>query len=282
MRRTTQDQTTLDRLLTYIICFLITMTTLGAAPPSKIQSPSSSSVAETNRDLPGDFHKYYGQRSTLYRDKERKLAKLDIDGDMNYDGTIDNWDPADNGAFQQTPPGLVIGKGELSKLIIRLTPYRVDFRGEAVVTLEVAGINRSKKSGSFSDLDDELSSTGAIKIWRDLSRKELLIDSTDPKKRFHEWVVDDTKYPANLPGIVPRTVYVEGINPSPKFIGDIRILVTVSHRDRGSSRENFNTSRKKLLKRFRTSFDHLLLTVNPKPHQKEFVNANAEKVWAKP
>jgi len=282
MRRTTQDQTTLGRLLTYIICFLITMTTLGAAPPSKAQSPSSSSVAETNRDLPGDFHKYYGQRSTLYRDKERKLAKLDIDGDMNYDGTIDNWDPADNGAFQQTPPGLVIGKGELSKLIIRLTPYRVDFRGEAVVTLEVAGINRSKKSGSFSDLDDELSSTGAIKIWRDLTRKELLIDSTDPKKRFHEWVVDDTKYPANLPGIVPRTVYVEGINPSPKFIGDIRILVTVSHRHHGSSRENFSASRKKLLKRFRTSFDHLLLTVNPKPHHKEFVNANAEKVWAKP
>jgi len=258
------------------------MTTLGAAPPSKIQSPSSSSVAETNRDLPGDFHKYYGQRSTLYRDKERKLAKLDIDGDMNYDGTIDNWDPADNGAFQQTPPGLVIGKGELSKLIIRLTPYRVDFRGEAVVTLEVAGINRSKKSGSFIDLDDELSSTGAIKIWRDLTRKELLIDSTDPKKRFYEWVVDDTKYPANLPGIVPRTVYVEGINPSPKFIGDIRILVTVSHRHHGSSRENFSASRKKLLKRFRTSFDHLLLTVNPKPHHKEFVNANAEKVWAKP
>ena len=282
MRRTTQHQTTLDRLLTYIICFLITMTTLGAAPPSKIQSPSSSSVAETNRDLPGDFHKYYGQRSTLYRDKERKLAKLDIDGDMNYDGTIDNWDPADNGAFQQTPPGLVIGKGELSKLIIRLTPYRVDFRGEAVVTLEVAGINRSKKSGSFIDLDDELSSTGAIKIWRDLTRKELLIDSTDPKKRFYEWVVDDTKYPANLPGIVPRTVYVEGINPSPKFIGDIRILVTVSHRHHGSSRENFSASRKKLLKRFRTSFDHLLLTVNPKPHHKEFVNANAEKVWAKP
>lgn len=282
MRQTKQKQTTLGRLLTYISFCLITVTTLGAAPPSKEKSSSSSSVTETNRDLPGDFHKYYGQRSTLYRDKERKLAKLDIDGDMNYDGTIDNWDPADNGAFQQTPPGLIIGKGELSKLIIRLTPYRVDFRGEAVVTLEVAGINRSNKSGSFNDLDDELSSTGAIKIWRDLSRKELLIDSTDPKKRFYEWVVDDTKYPANLPGIVPRTVYVEGIHPSPKFIGDIRILVTVSHRDRGSSRENFSTSRKKLLKRFRTSFDHLLLTVNPKPHQKEFVNANAEKVWAKP
>jgi hypothetical protein len=75
---------------------------------------------------------------------------------------------------------------------------------------------------------------------------------------------------------------VEGITPSPRFIGDIRILVTVSHRAQGSSRERFSESRKKLLKRFRTSFDHLLVTVNPKPHQKEFINANAEKVWAKP
>ena len=166
---------------------------------------------ETRRDLPGDFHKYYGQRSTLYRDKERKLAKLDIDGDMNYDGKIDNWDPADNGAFQQTPPGLVVGAGEMSKLILRLTPYRIDFRGEAVVTLEVAGINRAEKSGEFNNLADELSSTGKVKIWKDISRKELLLDSSDPDKRHCEWVVDDTKYPANLPGIVPRTVYVEEI-----------------------------------------------------------------------
>jgi hypothetical protein len=265
------------RQIALMASIILTITAMHAAPPS-----AAKRVVETNRDLPGDFHKYYGQRSTLYRDKERKLAKLDIDGDMNYDGKIDNHDPADNGAFQQTPPGLVVGKGEMSKLIIRLTPYRVDFQGEAVVTLEVAGINRSNKSGEFKDLDDELASTGTVKIWRDLSKKELLIDSTNPDKRFCEWTVDDTKYPANLPGIVPRTVYVEGITPSPRFIGDIRILVTVSHRAQGSSRERFSESRKKLLKRFRTSFDHLLVTVNPKPHQKEFINANAEKVWAKP
>lgn len=266
----------------FLAGIMLTITAMHAAPPPIPSGTAAVTVVETNRDLPGDFHKYYGQRSTLYRDKERKLAKLDIDGDMNYDGKIDNYDPADNGAFQQTPPGLVVGKGEMSKLIIRLTPYRVDFQGEAVVTLEVAGINRSKKSGEFKNLDDELTSTGTIKIWRDLSKKELLIDSTNPAKRFCEWAVDDTKYPANLPGIVPRTVYVEGITPSPKFIGDIRILVTVSHRAQGSSRERFSESRKKLLKRFRTSFDHLLVTVNPKPHKKEFINANAEKVWAKP
>ena len=135
-----------------------------AAPPSESSAKDNPRVRETKRDLPGDFHKYYGQRSALYRDKERRLAKLDIDGDMNYDGKIDNWDPADNGAFQQTPPGLVVGAGEMSKLILRLTPYRVDFRGEAVVTLEVAGINRAEKSGEFNSLDEELSATGKVKI----------------------------------------------------------------------------------------------------------------------
>ncbi len=253
-----------------------------AAPPSNQKISLEERALETNRDLPGDFHKYYGQRSTLYRDKERRLAKLDLDGDMNYDGKIDNWDPADNGAFQQTPPGLVLGVGELSKLILRLTPYRVDFRGEAVVTMEVAGINRSVKSGEFTTLNEELSSTAKVKIWKDISKTELLVDSSQPTKRYCEWVVDDTKYPANLPGIVPRTVYIEGISPSSKFTGDIRILVTVSHRDRGSSRESFTESRKKLIKRFRTSFDHLLVTVQATPHKKEFINANAEKVWSTP
>lgn len=271
-------------MLNFLMAFmLLQFTSLTfAAPPSSQPITPKQGALETNRDLPGDFHKYYGQRSTLYRDKERRLAKLDLDGDMNYDGKIDNWDPADNGAFQQTPPGLVVGVGELSKLILRLTPYRIDFRGEAVVTLEVTGINRSVKSGEFTSFDEELSSTAKVKIWKDINKTKLLVDSSKPAKRYCEWVVDDTKYPANLPGIVPRTVYVEGISPSTKFTGDIRILVTVSHRDRGSSRERFTESRKKLLKRFRTSFDHLLLTVQEKPHKKEFINANAEKVWSSP
>ena len=46
--------------------------------------------------------------------------------------SIDNDDPADNGAFQQTPPGLVVGVGEMSKLILRLRPYRLDFKGRGL------------------------------------------------------------------------------------------------------------------------------------------------------
>ena len=234
---------------------------------------------ETSRDLPGDFHKYYGQRINYYKDAERRIAKLDLDADLNYDGTIDNSDPADNGAFQQTPPGLVLGVGELSKFVLRLNPYRVDFKGEAVVTLEVAGINRGDKSGSFDSLESELSSSGQVRIWSDSSKSQLLIDSRDPSKRFHEWVVDDSKYPANIPGLVPRTFYVEGVQRSGEFMGDVRILVTVSHRADGGAREGFIASRKKLFKRFRTSFDHIIVTVSGTPHPKEFVNANVEKVW---
>ena len=47
----------------------------------------------------------------------------------------------------------------------------------------------------------------------------------------------------------------------------------------GGTRKGFAASRKKLFKRFRTSFDHILLTVSGTPHRKEFVNANAERVW---
>jgi hypothetical protein len=256
---------------------------------------------ETGMDLPGDFHKYYGQRVNSWRDSEKKIAKLDLDADMNYDGTIDNDDPSDNGAFQQTPPGLVVGKGELSKFIIRLDPYRVDFLGEVVVSLEVAGINRANRNGTFESLDQELASVGHIRVWRDASKTTLLLDSSDPNMRYCEFVVDQTVYPANLPGIVPRTVYVEGLSASPQFLGDIRLLTTVSHRKRGGERgvpyvyedpKGVVTeqpapaagpeSGPRFLKRFRTSFDHILLTVTDFPAQKEYINNNAEGVWIAP
>jgi hypothetical protein len=254
------------------------MPLLAGPPPGGAEIPRERGY-ETSRDLPGDFHKYYGQRINYYKDAERRIAKLDLDADLNYDGTIDNSDPADNGAFQQTPPGLVVGVGEMSKFVLRLNPYRVDFKGEAVVTLEVAGINRGDKSGSFDSLESELSSSGQVRIWRDASKTELLIDSRDPSKRFHEWVVDDGKYPANIPGFVPRTFYVEGVKRSGAYMGDVRVLVTVSHRADGGAREGFLASRKKLFKRFRTSFDHILVTVAGAPHPKEYINANVEKVW---
>jgi hypothetical protein len=253
---------------------------------------------ETEMDLPTDFHKYYGQRVNMWRDTERKIAKLDIDVDLNYDGTIDNYDGGDQGAFEATPPGLILGEGELTKMIIRLTPYRIDYQGEVVLTLEVAGINRAVKSGQFETFDEEVASTGRIRVWKDPSQRELLLDSADPEKRFYEWVADETQYPANLPGVFPRLVYIEGVSRSggggsaggksvvsekgvisPLYSGDLRVLATVSHRERGAAREGYPEYRKRFVKAFRTSFDHILFTVLEHPQEKVFINNNAEGVW---
>lgn len=263
---------------------------------------------ETEMDLPADFHKYYGQRVNQWRDTERKVVKLDMDADLNYDGTINN-DTAsgDNGAFESTPPGLMVGVGELSKLVIRVTPYRIDFEGEVVIALELAGVNRAVKTGQFESFEQEKASTGRIRVWRDAAMTELLLDSADPKKRYCEWVADDRVYPANLPGIYPRVIYVEGVsvapgsNPGGKdvvsdkavvsdkgvvegsgqggYSGDLRLLITGSHRPKGSGRENYPEYRKKLIKAYRTTFDHMLFTVLPNPQPKDFINNNAEGVW---
>ena len=252
---------------------------------------------ETELDLPADFHKYYGQNVNQWRDSERKVAKLDMDGDLNYDGTIDNSDPGDNGAFESSPPGLVLGEGEMTRLVIRVSPYRIDFRGEVVIGMEVAGVNRAVKSGRFESFEEEVASTSRIRVWRDAQRTQLLLDSADPERRYFEWVAPDDQYPANLPGIYPRTVYVEGISVAgtiqqkggktvvPEkggfegFAGDQRLLITISHRERGTPRESYPAYRKRFIKSFRTSFDHVLFTVRKQPQFKDFINGNVEGVW---
>lgn len=281
-----------------ILCVALTALLVGnaVAGPQDEQLPRGE---ETDMDLPASFHRYYGQRVNQWRDSERYIAKLDIDGDMNYDGTIDNSDPADNGAFEATPPGLVVGEGELTKILIRFSPYRINFKGEVVLGLEVAGVNRAIQSGQFDSFEEEISSTGRIRVWADPQRTQLLLDSADPEKRYYEWVVDDQAYPANLPGVYPRLVYVEGVSvagaigpngksvivsekggmPPLGYAGDLRLLMTVSHREAGGSRENYGEYRKKALKAFRTSFDHILFTVRKQPQPKGFINNNAEGVW---
>lgn len=248
---------------------------------------------QTNRDVPADFHKYFGQRVNSWRDRERQIAKLDMDADMNHDGTISNTDPADNGAFEATPPGLILGEGELTRVVIRLTPYRIDFDGEVVVTLEVEGINRAVRSGEFASLDEEIGSMGHIRVWKDASKKQLLLDSRDPSKRVVEFTTQYKTYPYNLPLEVPRFVFVEGVKTSPIYTGDIRLLVTCSHRAIGETYAEVSgktggktggktaepEEKKGLIKSFRTSFDHILFTVQPKPAPKEFINNNIEGVW---
>lgn len=273
----------------------------AASEPSAAEQAGLGQGFETELDLPGDFHRYYGQRVNMWRDTERKIAKLDIDGDLNYNGTIDNNDPGSNGAFEVTPPGLIVAEGEMTKIVIRLDPYRIDFQGEMVLTLEVAGINRAVSSGRFESFEQEVTSTGRIRVWRDASRRHLLLDSADPERRFVEFVADETHYPFNLPGVFPRTVYVEGVSVAPAlrgrgysgkdarfgkstlgegaYSGDLRLLATVSHRDRGVTRESYQQYRQRAVKSFRTSFDHLLFTVLEHPQEKEFINNNAEGVW---
>lgn len=249
--------------LSVLAATVATSAALIAGPASPSPEPQ-----QTDKDLAGDVSRYFGQRANLYRDNNRKLAKLDLDGDFNYDGTINNDDPADNGAFQQTPPGLVVGKGEMSKLVIRLTPYKVDYEGHAKVRIEVCGINRDDKSGSFASLADEMAGMGHIVVWRDANKKEKILDSRDANMRSHEWTLDDRVFPVNLQ-IVPRTLYVEGVGVSPRHSGDIRLLVSIFD-DRSNPTP---------LKTFRPSFDHILLTVTPQPQEKVFINGNAEGVW---
>ena len=217
-----------------------------------------------------------------------------MDADMNQDGVLSNTDPADNGSFESTPPGVVLGKGEMTRFVIRLIPYRVDFDGEVVVTLEVEGINRGDRSGEYASLDEEIANSGHIRVWRNKDKKDLLLDSRDPAKRVVEFTTDYKTYPYNLPLAVPRFVYVEGVTESPRFSGDVRLLVTVSHRAKGEpsyaqtsgkgvAQPVVDSGPKKVgIKSFRTSFDHILLTVVKDFLPKEFINGNNEGVWVAP
>ncbi len=247
-----------------------------------IVEPTPGGDNKTQMDLPTDFHRYYGQNVNQWKDAERKIAKADLDGDLNYDGVISNDNPADGGAFEVTPPGLILGRGEMTRFLMRIFPYRLDYPGEVVITLEVAGINRESKTGQFSSFEKEQASTGRIRVWADNEKKRLLLDSGDPNRRHFEWVVDAPGFVSHLPGVYPRLVYVEGVEPSPKFLGDLRLLLTVSQRPVGSSRETYSEYRKKAIKAFRTTFDHYLLTITPSPHPKDFTTNNVEGVWISP
>ncbi len=258
--------------------------TVACAQLTQAKQPREAAqpvAVETEMDLPNSFHKYYGQRINNWRDTERAIAKVDMDADVNYDGVINNNDPQDGGAFEATPPGLQIGVGEMSKVILRVIPYRVDFDGEVVVTLELAGINRSSPKGEFASFDEEKANTGRIRVWREPTRKNLLLDSADPRRRHVEFTSQYRVYPYNLPNEIPRVVYVEGVKASSPYIGDLRLLLTCSHRAPGTTPQSFAESRKTLLKSFRSTFDHILLTILPQPLRKELINNNAEHNWIK-
>ncbi len=245
----------------------------GDKEPTAIPS-SGKEFEKTKRDLPGA----YGETYTHRRAHNGKIAKLDLDGDFNYDGTISNDDPSDNGEVQQTAPGLYLGTGELTRMVIRLSPYQIDIQAKVRLELEVVGINRGDRSGEFRSLDEELSSMGHIRVWADAKRSQLLLDSQKSDSRVWSIVLPDL-HPETVVQNAPRAIWVEGVKPSGSYAGDIRLMVRIMD-VRGDKAEKGGLTGAIAGMGFRPSFDHVLLTVGTSPHKKAFVNNNAEGVWS--
>lgn len=210
---------------------------------------------KTELDEPGLHEPGLGTASDLDR-----LSKIDLDSDLNYDGTIDNNEPSEQGANESTPPGLELGKGELTRLVLRMKTYERDFTGDLVVTISATGINRDTPSGEVTGAP-----VGRVKIWKDQARSTLLADSGDPSKSSHEWIFNREI----RTGGIPSTVYVEGVSVSPKHEGDVRILVSATHGAPGAHSSVY-----------RAAYDHLLVTVREKPVEKAFINNNIEGIWS--
>lgn len=235
---------------------------------------SKVALAETEMDLPGQFDSEFGMQPDSKLSKTlRPLSKIDLDGDMNYDGAINNNDSTDNGPRENVSPGLQLGVGELTKLVLRFKTYDNEYPGELFVTLRVSGINRFSRTGQFDAFEKERESVGRIRVWADKDGKELILDSGDADKSEHTWQVEKDNLKTGLPGALPRIFYVEGVEASKEYEGDVRLLVSSSHSL--SSGENRPPS-----SIYRTAFDHILFTIVEKPVKKGFVNNNAEGVWS--
>lgn len=244
---------------------------VGAGVPSSNSAPGGNPEdfsGKTVLDAPGAND----PRLMVPVDEEGKvsvlsLSKIDLDADLDYDGTFNNEAPAVQGIHEFVPPGLVVGVGEVTRLLIRFKTYEENFPGDLVVSLEVIGVNRDSPSGDFVNAGQE--SVGRIRVWRDQARKELLLDSGDASKNRFEWRYDKEK----LSGGIPRTVYLEGVDVSPEFDGDLRLMVVSNHVAEGTDPATPSSL-------YRSAFDHLLVTVRKEPVEKEFINNNVEGVWS--
>lgn len=242
--------------------------------PGASEAPKVASKGAAHADFPGktlldDPGANDPRLSVPVDEKGRpsvpRIAKIDLDGDLDFTGTINNEDPYSQGRFEYNPPGLELGVGEVTRLLVRFKTYEEDYSGSLKVTLEVAGINRDSASGSFPGGPG--GQVGRIRVWRDQQRTELLLDSADSAKS-KTWTVDNTQ----LARGVPRTLYVEGVEVSPKAEGDLRLLIFAEHFADGSGAAGSGL--------YQPAFDHMLLTVRKEPVPKDFINGNAEGVWS--
>ncbi len=200
------------------------------------------------------------------RDGASRLSKVDLDADLNYDGTFQNSDPSDQSINETVPPGLELGKGEVSRLLVRFKTYETDFTGDLVVTLSVKPVNRDSTTGEFAS--NPGSSVGRVRIWADQARKQLLVDSGDNAKSSFQWKFDKSQ----RTGGIPRSLYIEGVSVSPKFKGDVRVMVIASHSSGGAAPAPGSL--------YLSAFDHLVVTVKDQPVKKDFINNNVEGIWS--
>lgn len=229
---------------------------------------------QTELDLPGQFHEEFGMLPDSKLAKSlRRLSKVDMDGDMNYDGRIDNDDSSDQGARESDPPGLQVGVGEMTKLIVRFKTYDNEYPGEVFVKLNIDGINRMSRSGKYATDEERTESIGRLRVWAESEKKTLLLDSADPEKLEVEWKVDKKDLKSGVPGLIPRTLFVEGVEISKKFEGDLRLLVSASHTlSEGEIREPSSI--------YHTAYDHIVFTVRENPVVKGFTSDNVDGVWS--
>jgi hypothetical protein len=189
-------------------------------------------------------------------------GRVDVDADMNYDGEISN-DSSDDGDLESSPPGLIVGKGEMSKLLLRLSPFKRVRAGapasktvsgpDIKVQMETRPIFLGSAKGTFPDAQAEAEKAGHIRIWTNEKREVLLLDSKDTNKRSVQWPLDDEQAPGSVyvetvEGSVPGslhmltvTMFKQGSNVTdPKNASDF-ILVTprdqTVRRDPGPSGE---------------------------------------------
>ena len=157
-----------------------------------------------NAGWPDGSRPIAGQKLRLTpEEREKRVARMwgrvDLDVDLNYDGEVAN-DSSDDGSLEHSPPGLIIGKGEMSKMLIRLSPYRRSIdaveakksgnSSDLMVRLEARSIYLASKDGKFPSPDVEDQKAGHIRIWSDDKKSILLIDSKSESKKSVEWPLD--------------------------------------------------------------------------------------------
>ena len=152
-----------------------------------------------------------------WNQQSNPLGRVQIEGDVNFSGQIDDSDTAMGNEPKKNPHGLIVGDGEMTKLKLTCQPnaYRQRQVGEPkvkmdfyklVTVLDIKGVNLADKKGRFVSFEDEIDSCGRVLVWLDSTRRQLLLDSSDPARRRVEW-----SWSSSVP---PERVFVEGVVPT--------------------------------------------------------------------